>query len=182
MKKTFIILGALIIAAIAIWFYTHPQAGFFGGSTDIPDNWKTYSNSSKGFSVQFDPTLTQEDSGDDVRFYKWGPTQRGETEMYDGIIVTFHKVNISNSHDDYIDSRVTEFQQVGTITEPLHASDLNGLAVKQFRANSLGDFTLIFIPINSGTLLELSYMAPDPTGAGFQEIIDKMLSTFKLSK
>lgn len=150
-------------------------------SISTPDNWKEYVNHRAGFSIKYDPTLIlQESSQTDVRFYKLGPTQRGQTEMYDGIIFSIQKVNTENGVNEYINSRVEEFKNVGTITEPLHNDKLGTIPIKKFSASSLGDFDLIFISLDDKTLLEISYMAPDPTNAGFKKVAELMLLSLRI--
>ncbi len=147
----------------------------------IPTDWKLYSNDTIGFSMYYDPSLTlQEDSKTDVRFYKQGPTQRGQTEMYDGMIVTVRKVDVVGDTQAYIDNQIEQYKNIGSITEPLHDSKLNGISTKEYSASGLGDSKMIFVPIDNRTLLEVSYMAPDPTNSGFQKTVDLMLSAFKL--
>lgn len=148
----------------------------------IPDNWKAYSNNTIGFSIKYDPSLIlQESTKTDVRFYKWGPTQRGQTEVYDGIIFSVRKISVTDGGQTHINTQIEQFKNVGTITEPLHDSSLNGVPVKRFGASGLGDFKIIFVPIDNQTIIEISYMIPDPTGVGFQKIVDQMLSTFKIN-
>lgn len=147
----------------------------------IPTDWKLYSSDTIGFSMYYDPSLTlQEDSKTDVRFYKQGPTQRGQTEMYDGMIVSIRKVSVDDGGQVHIDDQIEQYKNVGNITVPLHESTLNGISVKEYSASGLGDSTIIFVPVDNQILLEVSYMAPDPTSAGFQKTIDLMLSTFSL--
>lgn len=147
----------------------------------IPTDWKLYSSDTVGFSMYYDPSfILREDTKTDVRFYRQGPSQRGQTEMYDGMIVTVRKVDVVGDTQAYIDDQVEQYRDIGSITEPLHDSRLNGIPTKEFGASGLGDARVIFVPDDDQTLLEVSYMAPDPTNAGFQKTIDLMLSTFRL--
>lgn len=151
------------------------------GNNNIPEEWKLYTSDDIGFSMYYDPSLTiQEDTKTDVRFYKQGPSQRGQTEMYDGMIVTVRKVDVVGNTQAYINNQIEQYKDIGSITEPLHDSKLNGISTKEYGASSLGDAKIIFVPNDNQTLLEVSYMAPDPTNAGFQKTVDLMLSTFKL--
>ena len=147
----------------------------------IPTDWKLYSSDTIGFSMYYDPSLTlQEETKTDVRFYKQGPSQRGQTEMYDGMIVTVRKIDVVGDTQAYIDNQIEQYKDIGSITEPLHDSKLNGISTKEYGVSGLGDAKIIFVSINNQTLLEVSYMVPDPTNAGFQKTVDLMLSTFKL--
>lgn len=146
----------------------------------VPGNWREYANDKAGFSLRYDPTLTlREDTDSAMRLFKWGPTQKGETEMYDGIIFAVRRIAVSDGGTAHIRSVIEQFENVGSITEPLHESILNGTPVKQMSASGLGDFTLIFVPSGPSAIFEVSYMVPDPTGAGFQKTVDLILSTFK---
>ncbi|PIQ76158.1 hypothetical protein COU78_01205 [Candidatus Peregrinibacteria bacterium CG10_big_fil_rev_8_21_14_0_10_49_24] len=147
----------------------------------LHDNWKTYDSDTVGFSMQYDPKLTvNEDSEEEVRFYLHGPTQRGQTEMYDGLLLSVRKVQATEGMQSYIDSQLEQYKDIGTVTEPLHDGMMNGIATKEFSASALGDSKRIFIELNENSLLEIAYMAPDPTNAGFQETIDSMLSSLRI--
>lgn len=146
--------------------------------TVTPVDWKAYTSETLGISLRYDPTFTMsEDAPEQVRIYKWGPTQRGQTEMYDGVLIDFRRVTLKESFEAYLDRRVKEFQEVGTITRPLSDYDVNGQAAKVLSVSALGDFTLIFVLLSDNSILEISTMAPDPTGAGFQNIVDQILAT-----
>ncbi len=147
----------------------------------IPADWKLYSSDTVGFSIKYDPSLTlSEDNNTNVRLYKIGPTQRGQTEMYDGIILSVRKISTEDWRS-YINAQLDQYKDAGTITEPLHDGILNGISVKEYSASGLGDFKIIFVSVDDQTLLEISYTAPDPTDVGFQKTIDMMLSTFSLN-
>lgn len=181
MKKFLYIIGICLLGAL-VWFWVLPRFNL-NSDSQIPNNWKKYSNNTAGFSLKYDPTLTvKEDLQTSIRFYKWGPTQRGQTEIYDGIIFSVQRVDLQKGIEEHINSRMSQFKNVGTITDPLHDSRVNGALVKEFSASSLGDFTLVFVPIDSRTLLEISYMTPDPTNAGFRKVVELMLSSFSLIK
>lgn len=146
-------------------------------------DWKSYTNEGIGLVLRYDPTLTvSEDESKQVRFYKWGPTQKGQTEMYDGIVVSFRQVAFDGTFDQYIEKGMTEFQDagLGTITRPLTPYELDGRAGQTYSISSLGDFKLIFIPTGDQELLEVSILTPDPTGAGFEQLADRLLSTVKI--
>ncbi len=102
--------------------------------------------------------------------------------MYDGVLIDFQRVTLKESFEAYLDRRVKEFQEVGTITRPLSDYDVNGRAAKVLSVSALGDFTLIFVPLSDNSILEISTMAPDPTGAGFQNIVDQILAAIKVTE
>jgi len=142
------------------------------------DDMNIYESEDMGFSMKYDPSLTvQEDSEKEVRLYRNGPTQTGQTEMYDGMMLSIQKIDAPDGVQSYIDTQVGLVSESATVTTPLHEDILNGLQTQTFSASGLGDFTTIYIPLDDSTLFELSYMIVDPTGVGFQEMMDAMLSS-----
>jgi hypothetical protein len=150
-------------------------------SVQIPSSWKSYDNPRYGFAMRYDPTLTvEEDQGTGVRFWKWGPTQRGQTELYDGIMLSIRPVPAPDGVDRYIAAQTAQIKENGTITEELHDGVLNGMPTKEFGFTGLGDYRFIFLPVDAGSLLEITSITPDPTAAGFRASVEAMLSTLEL--
>lgn len=152
---------------------------------EVSADWKSYTHEGLGITLRYDPTLTMsEDETDQVRFYKWGPTQSGQTEMYDGIILGFRKVVFDGTFDQYIERSIGEFREagLGTITRLPAPYELDGHAGQTYSVSSLGDYQLILIPTSDHELLEVSILVPDPTGAGFQAMADAILSTVRITR
>jgi hypothetical protein len=150
----------------------------FAPETRTTADWREYADPDLGIALLYEPTLTVEkDGANGVRFWKWGPTQKGQTEMYDGIIVSFRKTDFSGSLDSFLATRLKEFADAGTVTESLSPRDFNGRPAWSFSSSGLGDFDLTYVPIDADTVLEISVMAPDPTAAGFEELTKLLLST-----
>ncbi|HVZ11276.1 MAG TPA: hypothetical protein VG941_02595 [Candidatus Paceibacterota bacterium] len=192
-KEALIPLGAGIVLLGVAFFLAHRPA-----EMPIPDSivaespsisaipsvntsgWKPYSNSSVGFSVSYDPTLTvRENDASSVQFYAWGPTQRGQTELYDGISLEVRRV-AADSFEDYVAQQMDQFKNLGGVVIPLHTVTFNGIQGKSFTGSGLGGATEIFIALDASHLIEISYFAPDPGGLGFEEVVQAMLATFKL--
>lgn len=145
------------------------------------DGWQIYSNTKIGFMMNYDSSLIlRQNSENDVQFYMYGPTQSEGTEIYDGILVSVQKVAFTGNFESYIEEQIKMFEDLGSIVEPLHEADLNGVPVKTFTGSALGEFTLIFMPVETNSLLMISYLVADPGNFGFQAKVDQMLSTFNL--
>ncbi|HWA64449.1 MAG TPA: hypothetical protein VG866_01140, partial [Candidatus Paceibacterota bacterium] len=72
--------------------------------------WRLYSSQNVGFRMKYDPTLTVDQTqADSIRFSMWGPTQRGQTELYDGISLEVRRV-AANSFDDYVNQQMDQFK------------------------------------------------------------------------
>jgi hypothetical protein len=172
MNKKILVLVLAVVVAGGVWALFYRSA--VSPTVQVPADWKYYSSDNGGFSIKYDPTLTLEDDvpNSSTRFYKLGPTQKGETEMYDGIIFSIRRISVTDGGQSYIDGQIQQFKEVGTITRELHDSNLNGIPTKEYSASGLGDFEIIFVPVDSTTLLEIAYMTPDPTNAGFRATVE----------
>lgn len=178
MKRTILAGIAVLILSGIVWF-AYSSSLF----SQIPDDWEVYTSSTQGFSLRHDPTLTVVDDGQNgVRLYKWGPTQKGETELYDGILLSIRKVVTPQGAEAYLADQLQQMTQHGTITAPLVQGKLNGLPVQRMEFSGLGDYTFIFVPVSDTSLIEIAFIVPDPTLAGFRKTVDLMLSTFELSE
>ncbi|MBX4190031.1 hypothetical protein KW791_01925 [Candidatus Parcubacteria bacterium] len=180
MKKIIIVIALLAIAGAGYWYWSNMKIQ--QESSNVSETWKTYSSPDNGFSIKYDPSLTPEAEDGQVRFYKWGPTQKGETELYDGMAVSIQSMTLTGSLEDFANEEMAQFARVGEITKDLHDVKINGVSAKSYSASGLGDFTVYLVPVNSKKILYIATLAPDPGNLGFQKTIDDMLSTFVLVK
>lgn len=147
----------------------------------VPSDWEVYTNPDIGFSIKYDPDLKiSQRAKQDISLYMYGPTQKGETEMYDGLTLSFRRAQFTGSIDDYVQKEMGQFSAIGQITTPLHDITINNTPAKSFSASGVGDYTVIFVPLDDTSVIEVAYIDPDPGSLGFQKDIDLMLSTFEL--
>ena len=186
--KTLLALAALaLIIGGGVWYVSRTDVPTPSVSvvepaavTPTPVGKQTYTNEAIGIALDYDPSLSvSEDMPEQVRFWKWGPTQAGETELYDGVIVTFQKANVDGSLDDYLALRLKELENVGTITKPLTTIDFAGRSARTYSASALGDFTVIAVPLEGKAVLEITAMAPDPKGVGFAEQVNALIASMR---
>lgn len=145
---------------------------------EAPADWREHVSERVGIRFAYAPTLTlHEDAPDQVRLSQWGPTQKGQTELYDGLILSFRRVTPEGSFEAFLEAQMAQFRDVGSITAPLSDTVFNGRPARTFGASGLGDYTLVYVPQEGGAVLEISILAPDPTGAGFRQTADRILST-----
>ena len=149
---------------------------------DITANWKTYTNTEEGFSFKHPENLSPDEKEDIVILFLWGPTQKPDTEFYDGISLQFNfPFKLENkSLESYVDSAITESKQTSEIIKAKEKIVINGLNGYTYTERGLGDFQSIFLE-SSGSVdgIEIVNATRDPTGQGFQQTVDQVLSTFK---
>lgn len=139
------------------------------------------------FNHPMDYTLVAEQSGQSVRLTKAGPTQKAQTEMYDGAVLVFEPMTIrGQTLEQWIDAHIQETTTDGTveIIEPKRALTLNGKAGFTYTSRGLGTFQNYFFRYNeqSPMVLSITTLVNDPTNAGFQAEIDRIMASVEILK
>lgn len=122
-----------------------------------------------------------------VRVHKQGPTQQGQTELYDGAMVTFEKIDLKGQTlNAWLDNEIKMMTENGMteITQPKKEITLNGFPGYSYSARGLGEFQFLVIQkdTSSPNAIRISALVSDPTKAGFQEQVDQIFASISLQK
>lgn len=152
--------------------------------TDVSTGWTLFNSKALGFSIrhpdEVEVITTQQGV---VSFIMIGPTQSQGTELFDGFNVTISKGIYSPTNYENFRGFVEEERQNKSkdpATQSVSALAPVTIAGKegfQFEQNALGDYTHIYLPTISNEYLLISKIVADPGNLGFEETINKMLST-----
>lgn len=152
-------------------------------STPTPEptaDWKTHTNTKCGFSIKYPDELTVDEARGCVHFSLWGPTQKTDTEFYDGISLLFDSGQLGNKTlKELVEEEADEFKVVGEVLISPAETTIAGVAGYTVKASGLGVFTYFYVSHKPGIYLEIVDSTVDPTGKGFQKTVDLMLSTLK---
>jgi hypothetical protein len=156
---------------------------------DLMAGGSSYSDPSGMFTFLYpnDYKFDVQNNGQVIRVYKQGPTQQGQTEMYDGIIVTFEKIDLKNeSLSSWIDNELKTIKANGDsiITQPKKPITLHGYPGFSYAARGLGEFIYLVIQkdLSSPNALRITTMVTDPTNSGFQKQADQILASLHIQK
>ncbi|OGM06088.1 hypothetical protein A2125_00560 [Candidatus Woesebacteria bacterium GWB1_43_5] len=151
-------------------------------ATTTPDptaDWETFENNiyrlkyPEGFEVN-------KDEGNVVTLLKLGPTQKEQTEFYDGISLNFDPREISGNSKDYVEIRLEESRRLGSdITKEISEIEIGEYKGFTYSARGLGNSKYIFLESKSGLFLVITDSTVDPGNLGFTNVVDKIFSTFK---
>jgi len=146
--------------------------------------WKSYDSESIGFAILYPPDLTVEETEmGAVHFFLFGPTQRQGTEFYDGISLTFDSGSLEErTLEEFVSDRVQELEDesvVEEVTSPQQVT-ISGISGYSFSVISLGIRTYYYLPKEEDDYLEVADGTADPTGQGYEEVVDTILSTLTL--
>lgn len=133
-----------------------------------------------------DYTLSPMNNGS-VRITKTGPTQRGQTELYDGVLLYFETVSLDGSTlEQWVDGAITQSTADGTsqVVKPKTAMNLNGYSGFSYSMRGLGESNNLVLQkdSNSPYAVNIIYAVYDPQNVGFQNEIDAILKTLQIQK
>lgn len=158
-------------------------------SSTLPKNGSVFIDPKGAFSLTYptDFTLDQQNNGQYTRLYKRGETQRGQTEMYDGVIMTFEQINLGGqSLNSWIDTKINATTIDGTVSitkqkEPITVHEYPGFT---YTTRGLGSTTYLFIQKEptSQTAMGITLLVADPNHTGYQKQVDTILSSLTLLK
>lgn len=162
-------------------FNSYPTGPFITSAPTggAPEQWNTYRSEALDFSIEYPPNMTSNRTQQDtVKFQLFGPTQERATEVTDGISLTIRRESLQGmSLREYAQSQ-TESPVIDRVVEPVHRVTINGIGGYAMTVESLGVITHIFLPSLEGATFHISYVAPDPGNRGYQDIVNRILSTF----
>lgn len=144
----------------------------------------------KGVFVFLYPNDYVQDSqnnGQYIRIYKIGKTQRGQTEMYDGVNLNFESIALSGKTlEKWVDEHIKSMTADESIevTQPKKQVTLNGYNGFSYKIRGLGESSYLALQkdANSQFAVSITYMASDPENVGYQKEVDAILSTLELLK
>ncbi len=150
---------------------------------DLTVDWFTFTKENFCYSFKYPQEITFNDE-DVIRLSSLGPTQKKDTEFYDGLSLTFSlPLGIGNlSLNDYVDGQIEEIENGGLaeIVNPKEAILINGINGYTYTVQGLGKFQNIFLQSPDKTcIVKITNSTVDPTDQGYQKTVDKIFSTFK---
>ena len=112
----------------------------------------------------------------------WGPTQKQNTKIYDGIYLPFPPpLNLGGKTlSQYIDSSIEEAKIVGQLLKPKQGITVNGIAGFKYTFQGLGTFEhFVLQSKDQKCTVDITNGTVDPTNQGYQKTVNQILSTFE---
>lgn len=122
-----------------------------------------------------------------IRIYKRGVTQRPQSEMSDGVLIVFETIDLQNETlGDWVTSRINESTADGTleVIEPKKSIIQNGYPGFSYALRGLGISKNVVLQKDdkSNHAVVITYSVSDPEQNGYQNEVNKVLSSLKLLK
>jgi hypothetical protein len=158
-------------------------------TTQVPANWETYNATEFGFSFAYPPTAEvtiQESFPPTIVVFQKGPAQTGETELYDGLSVSFTPQQKATPTDTLLTTLETYLSQQTTdgaiqVTQPLRPITVNGTSGYTYTLRGLGEYTSVAIELpQPGWYLTITSFSSDVRGTTFQDMGTTIISSVKV--
>lgn len=143
---------------------------------------KTYSSIPLGFSIDYPPELEPIKQGETIVFSKWGPSQKKDTEFYDGLNITFSAGSYSGSFETFVNQQLEEVKNWPTYVSStnIKALVLAGKEAYSFEAVTMGKASYYFIKKSPTEYFKIIDATNDPTNQGFANTIKQMLGSLEV--
>jgi hypothetical protein len=155
----------------------------------IPIDGNTYTDTQGVYTFLYplDYKLDQQNDGKQIRIYKTGATQQGQTEMYDGVVMVFETMDTDGVPlSKWVDGYIKKTTADGTIKLVGSKKQMtqNGYAGFVYHTQGLGEFTNYVFQKSekSHQVVVITTLVEDPQKVGFQKEVDKILSTLEVHK
>ena len=158
-------------------------------NSDLKQGGSSLSDPAGVYSILYpsDYTFDSQNNGQHQRIYKAGSTQKGQTEMYDGVIMVFEVIMLDNQTlSDWVDNTLKQTTADGTsevveIKKPIQINSQPGFT---YATRGLGISTYYIVQKNSQSNYAalIATSVNDPQNIGYQKEVDKILSTLEVQK
>jgi hypothetical protein len=145
-------------------------------------DWKTYVSSESGFMLKHPSQVAvsvHRETAEAVTtvFTLVGPTQRENTEFFDGISLQFTTGELGDKTlEALVTDKANDVKAHAAITKDVALVSVSGINGYSFAAEGVGNITYIYLP-DGGAYIQIADLTEDPTNQGFKQIVSDMLAT-----
>jgi hypothetical protein len=150
-------------------------------AANLPEDWETYKSENLGISLRYPKNMQIKQNQDgSVSFTLLGPTQAEGTEVYDGIIINFNTGSYEfNTFKEFVTNKHNEQQNDPIISDVSEIEEItiNEMTGYKFSIVGLGEFTILYLPMENSQYLRVSMLVEDPKNQGFQDTVNTILTS-----
>jgi hypothetical protein len=153
-------------------------------TVDPTADWETYIDEKGIYTIKYPSDFKTETQREIFILSKWGPDQKPNTELYDGLSLNFsfdpslkNIDDLKTSVNNFISSLASE--NISDITKEMTNISIGEYSGYTFTSQGLGTHTYIFLQSPFGGAIQITNSTIDPNNQGFQDTVNQILSTFK---
>jgi len=143
---------------------------------------ETYTDIILGVSFDYPNDMEINDKDGGLRVYKWGPSQAEGTELYDGMVLSFMKVDNTDKLDLEAFAKLELENEIvfeSEVVKPLEKITHGLITGYEFTTLGLGESTSFYFSNSAGEIIRASYFTEDPLEQGFDETMNTILESLK---
>lgn len=164
-----------------------PSSGDSSRSAELMAGGSSYLHPNGNFSFLYPNDYQIGNEGMFVRIYKNGPSQKGQTEMYDGVLMLFEPINLQGkSLSEWVDQNIeaSTMDSMSKVTKVKAATKVKNYSGHTYSLEGLGESNHVVLQKdnNSGTGVHIIYSTYDPTGVGFDAQVESIIKTLEILK
>jgi hypothetical protein len=132
------------------------------------------------YQVQYPEEAETQQYDNTFSIYYWGPTQKEETELYDGYSVNISTTEMGMSFSDYVAAKINETNNNGisTVIDGPSPITINNLTGQTYQVEGMGTWQEIIIPdVEEVLALEISVHVKDPGNLDFQQTVNNIFDS-----
>lgn len=162
-------------------------SGDSSASSALMAGGSSYLHPNGSFSFLYPNDYQIGNEGTFVRIYKNGPSQKGQTEMYDGVLMLFEPINLQGkSLSEWVDQSIeaSTMDSMSKVTKVKAATKVKNYSGYTYSLEGLGESNHVVLQKdnNSGTGVHIIYSTYDPTGVGFDAQVESIIKTLEILK
>ncbi len=153
--------------------------------SEITSGWETHTASTYKVKYPSDVQVNEQEGGR-LLLTKSGPTQKTETEFYDGLSLSFHQFDLSGTNlETYVQGKIDESEEAGIFEiisgpSPVNIGNYSG---RTYTSQGVITFRYIYLQSTDGSKsMEIIDSTIDPGNLGFEETVNQILSTFQFTE
>lgn len=151
---------------------------------EVPEDWEIYTSQEHEFQIAHPPEIKIISGPQgEIRFSLSGPNQQERTVLTDGFsIIVSSNGYTSSSLLDLVKKTKTKISKNPATSNfsEIKQKVIDGKSAYYFKLHWGGENTYYFLDKGNKKHLEIIKIVQDPTGQGFEQTVDQMLSTLTL--
>lgn len=157
-------------------------------NSDLKAGGSSYSDTQAVYTILYpaDYILDTKDT-QHTRIYKTGATQKGQTEIYDGVVIVIETIELQGkTMQEWVDDYLKQTTSDGTsvVVKSKKSIVFNNYPGFTYAVRGQGEATTYVLQKNSASnyAVVITTMVSDPENVGYQTEVDKTLSTIDILK
>ncbi len=155
----------------------------------ITASWKIYSDANNYYTIKYpsDVKLQAPDNAT-INFVKWGPTQKAQTEFYDGVSITITTGTFTAGEtlEKLVNADIEQKQvQLGSdfkINKPLTAIIINGASGLTYDGETAyGNTNYLYFAVGKNGFIAISNNTRDPNNQGYKDLANDIIGTLQIT-